>query len=40
MEQLVEVEQLANVSSVSIEGGFFDIKADSPNIHVVVPTKA
>jgi hypothetical protein len=40
VEQLVEVEQLANFSLVPIEGGFFDIKANSPNIHVIVPTKA
>jgi hypothetical protein len=25
---------------VSIEGGFFDIEVDSPNIPIIVPTKA
>jgi len=40
VEQFVEVEQLTNFSSILVEGGFFDGKADSLDIHVVVPTKA
>lgn len=35
-----EVEQPTNFSLVLVEGGFFDIKINFPNIHVVVPTKA
>jgi hypothetical protein len=38
-EQFIEVEQLAIFSLTLIKEGFFDIGADSSNIHVVVPTK-
>jgi hypothetical protein len=39
VEQPIKVEQSANFLSSPIEGGFFDIKLDSPNIFVDVPTK-
>ncbi len=39
VEQPIEIEQLANFSLILIEGEFFDIKFDYPNIHVI-PTKA
>jgi hypothetical protein len=31
---------LANFSSISIKGGFFNVEANSPNILIIVPTKA
>jgi len=38
-QQLVEIEQPTTFSSKPIEGGFFYIKACSPNIPIVIPTK-
>jgi len=40
IEQLVEVEQLTDLSLEPIEEQYFDIDTNSPNILVVVPTKA
>jgi hypothetical protein len=40
VNQLVEVEQLVDFSLESIQGRFFDIKLDSRDIFVVMPTKA
>ncbi len=39
-KQPIEVEQLADFSLAPVEGGFFNVQVDSPNTHVVVPTKA
>jgi hypothetical protein len=35
-----EVEQLADFSLALVKGGFFDIEVHSPDIPIVVPTKA
>jgi hypothetical protein len=40
VEQLVEFQQLANFSLELVEGGCFDVKLESHDIFVVVPTKA
>jgi hypothetical protein len=39
VDQLVEVEQLIEFSSKLVQEGFFEVQLDSPNIHVVIPTK-
>jgi hypothetical protein len=39
VDQPVEVEQLANFSSKLVQEGVFEVQLDSPNIHVVIPTK-
>jgi hypothetical protein len=38
-KQLVEVEQLGDFSLEPIEGGFFDVEPNSPNIPITIPTK-
>ncbi len=38
-EQPVEIEQLADFSLTLVKGRFFNVEANSSNIHVVVPTK-
>ncbi len=40
IEQLVEVEQSTNLSLEWIEEQYFDIDTNSPNIPIIVPTKA
>jgi len=39
-KQLVEVEQSTDLSLEPIEEQYFDIDTNSPNIPIVVPTKA
>jgi len=39
-KQPVEIEQPTNSSSTPVEGGFFDIKVNSPNILITIPIKA
>jgi hypothetical protein len=34
-----KVEQPKDFSSTPIKGGFFDVKVDSPNISIDVPTR-
>jgi len=39
-KQLVEIEQPTYFSSIPIEGRFFNVEGDSPDILVTIPTKA
>jgi hypothetical protein len=39
-KQPVKVEQLIDFSSTPVEGGFFDMKPNSPNIPIAIPSKA
>jgi hypothetical protein len=39
-KQLIEIKQPTYFSLIPIEGGFFNVEGDSPNILVTIPTKA
>ncbi len=40
VDQPIEIEQSTSFSSKLVQEGFFEVQLDSPNIHVVIPTKA